>query len=93
MLSSQPSPSTANKRAKQQASTTAHANLEQQLAQCEEKAKHNSQAIAGLAAEVAELRGKFDAWDGTVKRMQDYMRQQGMLAEEVRMLNQAAAAP
>ena len=31
-----------------------------------------------LQSEITELRGKFDAWDVTVQRMQDYQRQQAM---------------
>ena len=83
-------PAPATKRGKQNRKPQEET-LEQRLTICEQRVANNSEATTGLAAEVAELRGKFDAWDGTVKRMQDYMRQQGMLAEEVRMLKQAAA--
>jgi hypothetical protein len=37
-------------------------------------------------ADMAALRGRFDAWDVTISRMGDYQRQHAMLVEEVRKL-------
>jgi hypothetical protein len=54
------------------------------------------QAVAALQGEMIALTGKIDAWDTTVQRMQEYQRQQSMLAEEIRKLKRASgldAAP
>ncbi len=43
-----------------------------------------------LDGDLTQLKGKFDAWDVTLQRMQDYQRQQAVMAEEIRKIKVAA---
>ena len=56
-----------------------HSQLEDRVARLES-------GFSGLMADMAALRGRFDAWDVTISRMGDYQRQHAMLVEEVRKL-------
>jgi hypothetical protein len=58
------------------------------LARCEEQLARNAEAHALLEAELITMKGKLDSWDVTIKRMQEYQRQQAALAEDVRKLKQ-----
>lgn len=63
-----------------------HSGSDARLARCEELLGHQAEAIALQEAELIALKGKLDAWDVTVKRMQEYQRQHAAVAEDVRKL-------
>jgi hypothetical protein len=58
----------------------------QRIERLEEQLARFQATLGGVEGGLTHLRGKFDAWDVTVQRMQDYQRQQAMLAEELRKL-------
>ncbi len=61
------------------------------LGRCEDMFGVCQAQMAKLGGEITELKGKFDAWDVTLQRMQDYQRQQAMMAEELRKLKRIAS--
>ncbi len=56
------------------------------LNRCEELMAAYQAQLNKFDSHMTELRGRFDAWDTTLQRMQDYQRQQAMMAEELRKL-------
>jgi hypothetical protein len=87
-----PGPSNTSKRPRLPDNSSDGNAVNTRLARCEEQLARDAEAHALLEAELITMKGKLDAWDVTIKRMQEYQRQHAAVAEDVRKLKHALHA-